>query len=52
MMVKISTEPIGSIPRPLAFIQAIASHDGLDPALEPLYDEVTNLAADRLGGSS
>jgi 5-methyltetrahydropteroyltriglutamate--homocysteine methyltransferase len=33
------TEPIGSIPRPLALIQAIGAHgDGTDPKLEPLYD--------------
>ena len=36
---KIPTEPIGSIPRPLALIQAFATRDGLDPTLEPLYEE-------------
>jgi 5-methyltetrahydropteroyltriglutamate--homocysteine methyltransferase len=35
----IPTEPIGSIPRPLRLIEAAASTDGADPALEPLYDE-------------
>lgn len=35
----IPTEPIGSIPRPLRLIEAIASGDGTDPALDPLYDE-------------
>lgn len=35
----IPTEPIGSIPRPIRLIEAIASADGADPALEPLYDE-------------
>ena len=35
----VPTEPIGSIPRPLALIQALASTDGMDPALDPLYDE-------------
>ena len=36
----IPTEPIGSIPRPPALIEAVAaSGDGTDPALEPLYDE-------------
>jgi 5-methyltetrahydropteroyltriglutamate--homocysteine methyltransferase len=35
----IPTEPIGSIPRPPALIAAMAAHQGMDPALEPLYDE-------------
>ena len=30
--------PIGSIPRPLRLIDAIATRDGSDPALEPMYD--------------
>lgn len=33
------TEPIGSIPRPAALIEATAARDGTDPALDPLYDE-------------
>lgn len=34
------TEPIGSIPRPLKLLQAVeACGDGLDPSLEPLYEE-------------
>jgi 5-methyltetrahydropteroyltriglutamate--homocysteine methyltransferase len=33
------TEPIGSIPRPLRLIEALAASDGTDPALEPLFDE-------------
>src|SRR5688500_3987406 len=37
--VQIPTEPIGSIPRPLSLIDAAASIDGADPALDPLYDE-------------
>jgi len=37
---KIPTEPIGSIPRPPALIQAIAQiGDYADPSLEPLYEE-------------
>lgn len=36
---KIPTEPIGSIPRPVALIEAIAARDGADPSLEPLYEE-------------
>ena len=39
----IPTEPIGSIPRPLALIEAIAKRDGTDPALEPLYEEEQQL---------
>lgn len=36
---EIPTEPIGSIPRPLWLIEAVAASDGTDPALDPLYDE-------------
>src|SRR5664279_2789993 len=32
------TEPIGSIPRPPALLDALATTDGSDPALEPLYE--------------
>lgn len=36
----IPTEPIGSIPRPLELLDAIAaSGEATDPALDPLYDE-------------
>jgi 5-methyltetrahydropteroyltriglutamate--homocysteine methyltransferase len=35
----IPTEPIGSIPRPPALIEALLASDGADPKLEPLYDE-------------
>jgi 5-methyltetrahydropteroyltriglutamate--homocysteine methyltransferase len=35
----IPTEPIGSIPRPLRLIEAVAATDGADPALDLLYDE-------------
>ena len=36
----IPTEPIGSIPRPLQLIEAVAATgDGADPKLDPLYDE-------------
>jgi 5-methyltetrahydropteroyltriglutamate--homocysteine methyltransferase len=34
----IPTEPIGSIPRPLALIEALRSTDCDDPKLDPLYD--------------
>ena len=35
----IPTEPIGSIPRPLALIEAVAKTDGADPSLDSLYEE-------------
>src|SRR5919202_6565159 len=35
----IPTEPIGSIPRPLRLIEAVAATDGTSPALDPLYEE-------------
>jgi 5-methyltetrahydropteroyltriglutamate--homocysteine methyltransferase len=36
----IPTEPIGSIPRPAKLIEAVhAQGDGIDPSLDPLYDE-------------
>src|SRR5229473_7862 len=34
----IPTEPIGSIPRPLPLIEAVAKGNGDDPRLDPLYD--------------
>jgi 5-methyltetrahydropteroyltriglutamate--homocysteine methyltransferase len=34
----IPTEPIGSIPRPAALIEAVEQRDVGDPALEPLFD--------------
>ncbi|HEV8068420.1 MAG TPA: cobalamin-independent methionine synthase II family protein [Planctomycetaceae bacterium] len=38
-MMTIPTEPIGSIPRPLRLIEAIAATDGLDPQLDVLYED-------------
>jgi 5-methyltetrahydropteroyltriglutamate--homocysteine methyltransferase len=38
-MATIPTEPIGSVPRPPALIQAVSERDGDDPALDALYDE-------------
>jgi 5-methyltetrahydropteroyltriglutamate--homocysteine methyltransferase len=35
----ISTEPIGSIPRPARLLEALAARDASDPALDPLYEE-------------
>ena len=37
-MATIPTEPIGSIPRPPALIEAVAKHGPFDPKLEPLYE--------------
>jgi Methionine synthase II (cobalamin-independent) len=37
-MLTIPTEPIGSIPRPLDLIDAVANGNSDDPALDPLYD--------------
>src|SRR5215212_10098930 len=37
-MATILTEPIGSIPRPLALIEATSQGEGNDPSLEPLYE--------------
>jgi 5-methyltetrahydropteroyltriglutamate--homocysteine methyltransferase len=43
------TEPIGSIPRPLKLIQAVeACGDGLDPSLEPLYEEAVRDTIEKL----
>src|SRR5258708_7188851 len=36
--ITIPTEPIGSIPRPVALVERIAKVDGEDPGLDPLYD--------------
>ena len=33
----IPTEPIGSIPRPIALLEALETIDSDDPSLEPLY---------------
>jgi 5-methyltetrahydropteroyltriglutamate--homocysteine methyltransferase len=33
------TEPIGSIPRPLPLLDAIAARGGMDPTLDALYDD-------------
>ena len=37
--IRIPTEPIGSIPRPLGLIEAAAKSDGQDPALATLYED-------------
>ncbi|MEO8450393.1 MAG: 5-methyltetrahydropteroyltriglutamate--homocysteine methyltransferase [Gemmatimonadota bacterium] len=43
----IPTEPIGSIPRPLWLIDAVAKQDWNDPALEPLYEEAVRDTIER-----
>jgi len=43
----IPTEPIGSIPRPLRLLAAIAATDGADPRLEPLYEEAVRDTIER-----
>jgi 5-methyltetrahydropteroyltriglutamate--homocysteine methyltransferase len=47
----IPTEPIGSIPRPLRLIEAIATTDGTDPALDLLYDEAIRDTIARFEGT-
>lgn len=45
----IPTEPIGSIPRPLKLLEAIgACGDGMDPRLDPLYEEATRDTIEKL----
>ena len=44
----IPTEPIGSIPRPLRLIEAVAAAgDGADPKLDPLYEEAIRDTVER-----
>src|SRR5688572_30873350 len=47
MRMTIPTEPIGSIPRPAALIEAVSQRDGADPALDPLYDEAIQDTVER-----
>lgn len=44
----IRTEPIGSIPRPLELIDAVAKKGGEDPSLEPLYAAATRATVQQL----
>ncbi len=37
--IRIPTEPIGSIPRPVDLIESVAKSDGEDPDLAPLYED-------------
>ena len=43
----IPTEPIGSIPRPLQLINAVATMDGTDPRLDPLYQNAVRDTIER-----
>lgn len=43
----IPTEPIGSIPRPLALIEALRTTDSDDPKLDPLYEQAVRDTIDR-----
>jgi 5-methyltetrahydropteroyltriglutamate--homocysteine methyltransferase len=43
----IPTEPIGSIPRPAALIEAVERVDGDDPCLDALYDEAIKDTVER-----
>lgn len=43
----IPTEPIGSIPRPLELIEAVARGDIADPATHPLYEAATKDTIER-----
>jgi 5-methyltetrahydropteroyltriglutamate--homocysteine methyltransferase len=43
----IPTEPIGSIPRPARLLEAVASTDGTDPRLDPLYEEAVRDTIER-----
>ncbi|MEO6223784.1 MAG: cobalamin-independent methionine synthase II family protein [Vicinamibacterales bacterium] len=44
---KIPTEPIGSIPRPLRLMEALETHDSDDPGLEPMYLEAVRDTIER-----
>ncbi|HEU4887735.1 MAG TPA: cobalamin-independent methionine synthase II family protein [Thermoanaerobaculia bacterium] len=50
-MVTIPTEPIGSIPRPLELIEAVANGNSEDPALDPLYDAAIRDTIERFEAS-
>jgi len=45
--VTIPTEPIGSIPRPLRLMAAVAATDGTDPRLDSLYEEAIRDTVER-----
>ena len=43
----IPTEPIGSLPRPLALIQAVERVGSEDPSLDPLYEDAIRDSIER-----
>lgn len=43
----IPTEPIGSIPRTPELVEALKTHDGADPALDPLYEAAVRYTIER-----
>src|SRR5205807_5293333 len=45
--ISIPTEPIGSIPRPLALIDRVAKGDSEDPNLDPLYEDAIRNTIER-----
>ena len=47
----IPTEPIGSIPRPLELLAAIAARGATDPSLDPLYDDAIRDTIERFEAS-
>jgi 5-methyltetrahydropteroyltriglutamate--homocysteine methyltransferase len=47
----IPTEPIGSIPRPPALVDAIRRRGGDDPGLEPLYEEAVRDTVERFAAT-
>ena len=47
MPLTIPTEPIGSIPRPQALLEAVLRRDASDAALEPIFDEAVRDTIDR-----
>jgi 5-methyltetrahydropteroyltriglutamate--homocysteine methyltransferase len=51
MFMPIPTEPIGSIPRPLALIDALLRTDAEDPALEGLYQSAVADTVQRFEGT-
>jgi hypothetical protein len=46
-MAAIPTEPIGSIPRPLALIERVAQGDSEDPEIAPLYEDAIRNTIER-----
>jgi 5-methyltetrahydropteroyltriglutamate--homocysteine methyltransferase len=47
-MMTIPTEPIGSIPRPIALINAVAAGEIVDPDSDPLYEAAVKDTVERL----